>query len=310
MQLRQIGFETISFRRRRGHGETSCQLSSAHLAEAGGAPEGEKQMAASPQKLQEEMPRPVRLGGGHVAPAMADIIDAVGIGARFALPAEICGGALVELEPVGRARRLLIAMLWLASEEMRRGERVVSRLPIRDLRYLAGFAGQKDYQAIRNELARLAHESIAPEDGSDPVPLFDLLEILHDENVEKVDFSPSEAVRSWFLDPPRFGLVDIRETALLMKGFELTLYQRVRLVGNMIHATTRFSLDDLRHAMGAREDATWYRLAPRFLTALNKVQLVTQLRLGYRLSQGPGNRGVRRVDVVVLSGPRRRKAEV
>lgn len=200
------------------------------------------------------------LASGMIRKANPDleavIADKVG-GARFALPGPLCAPVFRMSETAGPQQRVLLAMLWLSSDVLKRGEGARFRVPLVDLRHAAGFSTYRSNVPVAEALAVLDAECCDFDDAS--IAVFSSLSIIKVGSLEVAEWVFTPDFSQLFVDPKRFALLGIDEISGLKKGIDCLLYRQSVLVKNMRNSEFYLTSAEICDATGLSADVPFKR---------------------------------------------------
>lgn len=231
-------------------------------------------------KLAERTPR-ARTSPGEtpgVDAALKKLIKDLEVGGQFALPGVLCAPAFGSAEHNGPAMRVLLALMWLSSNTLKRGGIARFQASLTDLRHAAGFSRYKGNAPVKAALAAISNTECKFIDGGD-VPVFAEFEQMRYKDVELVEWSFHPEFASVFDNPGRFALIDITHLAQLTKGIDLFLYRQAMLVRNMRKPVFRMPASELYRVTGIDEGKPFKRVVERVRRSLSRVSTVAGLEV-------------------------------
>lgn len=206
--------------------------------------------------------------------ALTKMIKDLDIGAQFALPGVLCGPAFGLAEQDGPAMRVLLGMMWLASNTLKRGGAARFQASLTDLRHAAGFSKYKGNAPVKAALTAIAKEQCMFMDGG-CVPIFSEFEQLRFKDVELIEWSFHPELAAVFDNPGRFALIDVSEISQLTKGIDVFLYRQAMLVRNMRRPVFRMPASELHRVSGISEEKPFKRVVERVRRSLTRVCGIT-----------------------------------
>lgn len=206
--------------------------------------------------------------------SIIEVVNRMGIGARFRLPGPVCGGLFSLCESLGPVQRVLMGILWMSSSILEKGQEAAFRGDILDLRHVSGFTSYRRDNEVISALEILRDEEVILADDT-PIRIFKTLILSDDDGVPVVDWIFDEEFASLFVDQTVYSLLDIRQIVLLKKGLDLYMYRYARLIWNKRNPEITLSLGDMRIAAGMMADQPFKRLVPRLKNAVKRIAEVT-----------------------------------
>ena len=222
-------------------------------------------------------------------PALEKIIRDVAQGADFALPGPLCGPVLPQADRSGAAARVLMAMLWMASDTLKRGSRAVFQAPLSDLRHASGFTSYKGNGPVRNALAELQAEVCAFPEG-DEVRIFEDIEIVKFKDLDLAQWEFTREFAELFDNPARFAVLSIRHLASMAKGVDVFLYREAMLVRKMRKPEFRLPAVDLHRVCEIDQSRPFKRVVERVRRSVARIEAATGLEIMVEPIQERGSR--------------------
>lgn len=235
--------------------------------------------------------------------ALTKMIGDMDVGAQFALPGVLCSPVFGEIEQNGPAMRVLMAMMWLASGTLKRGDAARFQASLTDLRHAAGFSKYKGNAPVKDVLDDLSRGSCNFPDGG-VVSIFAEFDQTRFKDVELIEWSFHPELAAVFDTPSRFALVDVTDVAQLTKGIDLFLYRQVMLVRNMRRPVFRMPSDELHRVAGIGQDKAFKRVVERVRRSLVRVCAIAGVEVEVSPIQERGSRALAGLMFTVENGGR------
>jgi hypothetical protein len=215
----------------------------------------------------------------------AIIADMAG-SARFALPGPLCAPVFRISETAGPQQRVLLALLWLSSESLKRGEVVRFRVPLVDLTHSSGFSRYRSNVPVLEALSVLEAETCEFDDAS--IAVFSAVSVVKAGPVDVVEWVFTQEFSQLFFEPKRFALLGIREICGLKKGMDCLLYRQSVLVKNMRNPEFHLAGEDLYSVAGISPDLPFKRVMEAVRRSLVRVVPVvgSEIRITPILTRG------------------------
>lgn len=233
-------------------------------------------------------------------PALERIIAEVAQGAEFALPGPLCGPVFHHADQDGVAARVLMAMMWIASDTLKRGNEVAFQAPLSDLRHAAGLTRHNGNPPVRRALNLLEGEKCIFPDG-EAMPVFRSLRIVRYKDLDLAEWEFGHDLSALFDHPARFSILSIRDMADLVKGIDIFLYREAMLVKNMRRPKFQLPAVDLHRVCGIGGDRPFKRVVERIRRSIGRVEKAAGIKVAVEPIQERGSRCLAGLSFTVAS---------
>lgn len=219
-------------------------------------------------------------------PKLAALIAAAPAGSSFLVPSVICEPVMDRCASHGRALRVLMSLLWISAETMRRGEQVRFTMSLTEVRVAAGFEKYDKDSPVLEVLELLSEEVCHFVDGGE-VPIFDLIGV-SPEDERALEWVFNAEFNELFFRPPIYAIADIMEITQLRTGLEIFLYLQVRRIWKMRRSAVELSVTDLIRVAGLPEDVEFRRISERVKRTSERLEALLGGTIELRTLRHPG----------------------
>nr|WP_321981247.1 hypothetical protein [uncultured Cohaesibacter sp.] len=188
----------------------------------------------------------------------------------YPLPGMVCNIIHSMTGLNGPATRILIALLWFSSHNLRRDVIPPYRIYLGFLRKASGFAAYRS----NCELIKKIHVLIdicnrRAELESDP--LLHTIRFVKEEGVDYLEWDVQETIKAEMIAPSNYAYVELRDIVEITDIFDIKIYLKATIVKNMSNKQFILNVDTLKEEYGISRNPAVTQKVQRSVSRLNKI---------------------------------------
>ena len=197
----------------------------------------------------------------------------------FALPAVFCDRVFGSIEDDGLAMRVLLTMIWMSVPDMGQGEIRKMAIRIPTLKILSGFSPQGSSRVLIPILRGLKNEVVTINDHQ--FAIFDFLAIKEDGRNSFIEWVFCREIIAEFVDPKKFGIVNIEAISKLKKSMDFFFYRKCMLVCRRRKPEFRFTVEELSELFGITYEKKFSAFGQSIRASLKRISCVSGYNMNY-----------------------------